>query len=530
MCTSDQLSGTHTRTLEPISISDLPEEVLVRIIHIASHPLGDWFSRDYIDMLHTMAQVNSTWASIILQTPSLWPLVYYDIGLGGSKWLTALKRSRSSPIAVDCYVRSQAETEPFWSTVKAHSCRWVSLTIRTRHGDWFGFDGVYAPYLDVFRFYTMAAAKQLDIGRENFPKVSALTTRRIGIRDWSSGLLSGLRYLRLWNTSTHPPSLLQLLDMLAASPHLEYLNMSAMAATANNVSIRRPPISLPDLRTFRCADVPVIVIVGILQSVHVASCPFVGMCFDSTTESTPSLFHAIAYFLTPSLFHFSATTLKPITLNLGTLGYEFTGDRATAYEKYILQASIEHLPIDPNAIGEWLDSLNDPKTPDLQPLRLAIEFSEDTILDQICASRWRMAHVETITVKSNGLASAALCRLMSSPTDLGNAWFGPGVRKIVFDNCQGLEAEIILEMVRRRMTASSDLGHGSPSALEEIVILGQSSIAGVPLAEVEAGKKQIACEELMETIERIIAAGACGGNEVKDVAKEDDVEDIAIAN
>ncbi|KAG8990209.1 hypothetical protein FRB94_013647 [Tulasnella sp. JGI-2019a] len=181
-----------TTTLTPISV--LPADVLIEIISIVSYPQGDSPRHDYDKQLHTMAQVCSTWASIILQTPCLWSLVHFDDG--GTGWVTALRRSQSCRIAVECLVGSWKSPEPFWSTIKTQSNRWASLVITAPDGSrWIEFAGVCAPLLEELRIYM--SGEQLDIDRANFPNLSAISLTNVGLQDWTSGLLSGLRYLHL---------------------------------------------------------------------------------------------------------------------------------------------------------------------------------------------------------------------------------------------------------------------------------------------------------------------------------------------
>ncbi|KAG8986497.1 hypothetical protein FRB93_005267 [Tulasnella sp. JGI-2019a] len=452
----------------------------------------------------------------------MWSLVHYDTRLGGSGWVMALKRSRSSLIAVECVGQSLKPPEPFWSIVKAHSFRWVSLAIRTP-GDWVKFDGIHAPILNELRLSIQASA-QLAISRENFPKMSFLTLTTTSLRDWGPGTLSGLQYLCL-ESSAYPPSLSQLLDTLAANPHLEYLALSKIYAAADYTSVRIPAIQLPDLRNLTMDTLPAILMDVILRSIHVAYCPIIYLDFAAQAIPTVSLFPTIASFLTPSLYYSSITQPEAIVLNLATSRYQFGmfDDQDCICHEATIQVVIWYLPVNITAISEWLDDVAESRPPDLRPLRLGISFSEKQILDQICASKWSLAHVEMITIRFSGRVAATFCQLMSSPVDFGEGrygWLGPDVRKIVFNDCKGLNMEVVLEMVRRRMTASRGPDHSSPAVLEKIVILGHNSLPEVSPVEVEAGQEQMSCEDVMEAVEWIIAAGTYGNNGDGGVAKE----------
>ncbi|KAG9024870.1 hypothetical protein FRB95_010952 [Tulasnella sp. JGI-2019a] len=268
---SDRILDKATNATKLTPISALPADVLIEIISIISRPRVH--RHDYVKRLHTLAQVCSTWANIILQTPVLWSLVRFDALFGGTGWLTALRRSQPCRIEVECRLDPWGSPEPFWSTIKTHSHRWTSLMIDAPEGgERFEFAGVHAPFLEELSIYM--SGEQLDVGGANFPNVSALALINVGLQDWASGLLSGLRslYLHLGHTLVHPPSLEQFLDILAASPHLEDLRIHAMDSAVDSASIRWPLILLPELRNITIGNLPAIAVDAILQSIHAAQC------------------------------------------------------------------------------------------------------------------------------------------------------------------------------------------------------------------------------------------------------------------
>ncbi|KAG9025281.1 hypothetical protein FRB95_010361 [Tulasnella sp. JGI-2019a] len=378
------------------------------------------------------------------------------------------------------------------------------------------FDDVYSPFLQQLRICILGSTRQLTIGRENFPAISALTLRNVGFRDWDSGLLSGLRYFHLSSVAPHPPSVLQLLDMLVASPRLEQLELLSMKPTVDGASVRNPPILLPSLRNLRFDELPVTTVDVVLRSIHAAYCRIVNV-YRCVAGEPGSLFPAIASFFTPSLHHFSTPASEASMLHLGSYSYQFiivSGE--TGYDGPTIRASLMPSPFNPDVVAQWIDSLFASQALDLQQLHLGVSFNEQYILDQICVSKWDLRHVETITVRSNGQVGTAFCRLMSSPRDFGNGertWLGPDVRRIAFYGCKGLDAEVILEMVKNRMAASGGVGTCGIVALEKLEILEASSIADVSFAEIEAGKQQMTCEDVMKAVRRIIAAGTCGDRE-----------------
>ncbi|KAG8989880.1 hypothetical protein FRB94_013907 [Tulasnella sp. JGI-2019a] len=660
---SDRVLDKETDATKLAPISVLPEDVFTEIISIVSHPQDDLHPHDYVKRLHTMAQVCSTWASIIRRTPSLWSVVRFDAGFDGMGWITALKRSQSSRIAVECDLKSWKSPEPFWSAIITHSHRWASLSINAQQGSkWVKLAGVHAPFLEELSIYmsgeeldinrgnfpnlsavtltnvslqnwtcgllsglrylhfhlghpsvrppsiqqlfdmlaasprlehlrlyamhpaidntstrwplislpelrnitlgylpvtaidvilrsihathcpilsamaNLMSSQQLNIGEENFPSVSSLSLAHVGLRDWSSGLLSGLHFLNLIEISAFSPSLQQLLDVLAASPHLEGLHISEVALTIDDTSVRMPLITLPDLRNLSLVRLPTIVTDVILQSVHAAYCPMVELYHISETPPAPSIFPAIASFITPSLYRYFTTARAPITLRPWHEGFSFTVDceKSPNERGRSFSISIGSFLVDTDAMIKWVDSLTESKTSNPHTLHFTVNFFDNETVDRVCASKWRLTHVDAITVRERG---TELCQFLSSPIDLGNGgygWPGPDVRKLAFDNSPELDAEVILEMVRRRMTASGGVDQNNLAPLEELVISGGSSIAKVPRVKIRAGKKQMTCESLMEAVRRIIAAETRGS--VGDVAKQgsfgrvDDVEPDVIVS
>ncbi|KAG8990327.1 hypothetical protein FRB93_003235 [Tulasnella sp. JGI-2019a] len=147
---SDRVLDKETDTIKITPISVLPEDVLIEVIGIVSHPQGDQHPHDYVKRLHTMVQVCASWASIILHTPSLWSAIRFDADFGGTGWVTALRRSQHCRIAVEC--QSRTSPEPFWSTIVTHSHRWASLTVIVlQRSKWVRFTGVRAPFLKELR-------------------------------------------------------------------------------------------------------------------------------------------------------------------------------------------------------------------------------------------------------------------------------------------------------------------------------------------------------------------------------------------
>ncbi|KAG9033146.1 hypothetical protein FRB95_000488 [Tulasnella sp. JGI-2019a] len=569
-----------------------------------------------------------------MQTPILWSLVHFNSRSDGTEWLTALERSQSSRIAVECFSYSRKLTAPFWSAITMHSHRWDSLEITvTQGGSWVNFDGIRSPslgelrlsvpgprldiskhnfpnlfaltlmgtslrdwdsgllsglrYLELrtldnppssqqllnmlatsprlqhlqisnldphfdsesirrplislpdlrsIKFRDLPAtvvdvilrnlhaaycptlyltsnstlSQLLSLSQENFPVVSRLTLTRVGLRDWGSGLLSGLHHLYLSETSDYPPSLQQLLDMLVESPHLEHLHLLGVCPAVDDTSIRRPPIPLPNLRNVKFVNLPDIFINTLLESIYAVYCPTVYIHFHIETMETRSSVPAIPSFLTPSLSHYFATAHTAIVLNLWDCGFVFSVDpeENPNLTQPTFAIDISFLPVEMDAILDWIHGLLQLNTPDSSLLHITVTFWIEDTEDQFRVAKWRFTHVDTIVIHSKG---TTFCQVMSFPIDLGDGgyrWLGPDVRKIVFGESRRIDAEAVLEMVRRRTAASKGVDHGGLTPLEEVVISINCSIAMTSAADGEVEKQQMSHTELMKAARMIISEGA----------------------
>lgn len=169
-------------------IHRLPHEVLVKIIHFASHPDGDWTTSNYVLLLHDLAQVCSIWAANVRDTPTLWTLVELDVEGSDKDWETALTKSQSSLVAVRfCAARNgrskcHCMPESFWSAVTQHSFRWAALEVCTKYNPMLTIlDNVNAPHLQRLKIdITESPYKRpvtpltLTLCAAQFPKVSSL--------------------------------------------------------------------------------------------------------------------------------------------------------------------------------------------------------------------------------------------------------------------------------------------------------------------------------------------------------------------
>ncbi|KAG8990326.1 hypothetical protein FRB93_003234 [Tulasnella sp. JGI-2019a] len=288
-----------------------------------------------------------------------------------------------------------------------------------------------------------------------------------------------------------------------------------MAPAIDSTCVRRPLIPLCDLRDLCFDSIPAVVVDVVLQSVHAAYCPIVDLYHGSQSTPAPSLFPTIASFVTPSLYRYFTTAREPITLTPRGKGFDFTVDSEKHLNntKRTFSISVGSFLIDIDAMIKWVDRLTESKASNPHSLHFTVNFFDKETVDRVCTSTWRLAHVEGVTARTHG---TELCQFLSSPIDLGNggySWPGPDVRKIIFDGNSELDAEVVLGMVRRRITASRGVDRNHLAPLEELVISSGSSIAKVPFISM---KRQMTRESLMEAVRKIIV-----GRGNRDVAKQE---------
>ncbi|KAG9030964.1 hypothetical protein FRB95_003301 [Tulasnella sp. JGI-2019a] len=121
-----------TLPVEPVTISQLPVELLIRIFE-GIHPPETWS----VNHLQTLASVTKQWHSVVTSTASLWAVAKYCGPSSSSidQVTLALKKSKKAPLSVICNVESRvpnSDIRPFIQVIIAEAYRWRSASFSTR--------------------------------------------------------------------------------------------------------------------------------------------------------------------------------------------------------------------------------------------------------------------------------------------------------------------------------------------------------------------------------------------------------------
>lgn len=207
---SDAMTRLERQRNSMAPIHRLPAELLAQIFLEASHPgFPDLFQEhdNYIECLHAFAQVCTSWAAIVRDTPSLWTVVQLGTGSGASGWAMALDRAGLAALDVrfygwtisGCGVMDKA----FWSTVIQESTCWRLLGVSVGWSSRLeSLESLSAPNLEIMSLRVHLDKVRLPRGFHRFfigklPKLTELTMWGIVLRDWTPLLSGNLHSLTL---------------------------------------------------------------------------------------------------------------------------------------------------------------------------------------------------------------------------------------------------------------------------------------------------------------------------------------------
>ncbi|KAG8946025.1 hypothetical protein FRC04_012144 [Tulasnella sp. 424] len=262
----------------------LPGEIFVAILLKVAKYNDPGFDQEH-KRLHTLAQVSTYWFDTILAFPSFWQqLAQYH-----PPWFRdmVLKRNPSGLFNIDC-VLAQGETVSapysllsFMKMAAPLSERWKLLAFEGDITDEMAeLIQSPAPNLDSMLIsnwgHTHSGNRMLKLAEGR--NIQYLDIDNIAI-PWNSTRLRGLRGVQIQSICGVPPSLAELQAMLAASPQLWWLQLSAwypfdrgVALTAEVADIHIQPINLPLLTTIILHRLPLAVTQFLLSSIVAPAC------------------------------------------------------------------------------------------------------------------------------------------------------------------------------------------------------------------------------------------------------------------
>ncbi|KAG8991068.1 hypothetical protein FRB94_012879 [Tulasnella sp. JGI-2019a] len=236
---NDRISGIITqrptyRNTIMSKIYMIPSEIFTRILS-ESIDIKNWNTQH----LHTLARVSKYWATTVLSTPELWPIIKYNTGRSAQRhlWYRALKISKQ--LLISCQIHSgdrplrKKETIAL-RRISEESHRWKSMNFKGPMGPEI-IRLLESPCPKVERLALKQVLEDFDDPGDpihlDIPfgdRVREVRLEYVNLR-WDKCVLSDLRTLCLrmlsWEVSGGP-SWKQILAILSHSPRLEVLDLS----------------------------------------------------------------------------------------------------------------------------------------------------------------------------------------------------------------------------------------------------------------------------------------------------------------
>ncbi|KAG8973281.1 hypothetical protein FRC05_008996 [Tulasnella sp. 425] len=265
----------------------LPAEVLTIIIEIV-------LTRDYLAgvderRMVKLMMVNRIWREIIINSPQLWTTIRTRNPPDFTE--LSIERSKPLPLSLTWHTSDDLDTtnkkfEALLDLVIRYSSRLRSMDINMGHGSGQTLQrllGCPTPQLENLRVRTP------QYGVSEYPRFTLsdggplknLTLKSVGLLDWDSWRLSGLRLLDVENPAV-APAINQILHILSASPSLWRLRLCNLPSSENIPTTRSEeedrqdkPIELPHLKTIRIERLPPSYCASILSRIRPGLCKYV---------------------------------------------------------------------------------------------------------------------------------------------------------------------------------------------------------------------------------------------------------------
>ncbi|KAG8998354.1 hypothetical protein FRB94_006927 [Tulasnella sp. JGI-2019a] len=442
-----------TRASLSSPIYHLSTELLNKVLHYASHPGGDFGTYDYVARLHTLAQVCSKWAAIAWESPDLWTLVQST----SPQWPIALNRTKHTNFGVKFNgkaVDPNGVNGPFWPTVEIQSSRWESLDITVEHSDTMDtLQMLRALRLEILKTnITRDPTHQLSsLCRDDLPKLVVLHLKKVALQVWNAPFMAGLQVLSLERISTSSPLLSQLVDVIQACPELQHITLISVVSSNDKNNIGRSAILLRNLHSLDLVDLEPVVINAILRSLQPVDSlrdVFVRSPYSPHPRGASLLLTGSFLALITPPFKLAANSKISFNTRELFISVDTPGSLWGLTIKYLMT---------PDILGDWQAGVT--KAQPLGQAHPRIDFiTTFPFFDRLIA-HWNFAHVQSLLLESLQAERRQLddfCARMSSPTgviDETLGWQCPDLRSLELQRCSGLDAKLVLEIVKSRVGA-----------------------------------------------------------------------------
>lgn len=303
----------------------LPDELLARIIGFSVQSPKE-NPHEYLRKLQHIAQVSTKFASLTLNSPSLWGLA--DSRSLPSMLTLALRKSKSAPLDVVYTLGRGSDWRggsrgDFLAIVAAESGRWRSLEIRG-----LGLEMLkkaleqHTPRLRDLTLNHSAFFGTIEIPANKLAQLDHLTLSGRMI-SWNVNVLSRLRSLELRDLNEGIPSIAELLSVIQKSPNLSQLHLQRLKFT-DAPQEPSPPVQLAQLCSVSLLEIAPTKAHTIMNSIRFPSCT--SLRLSGALKSEPDILDVQTVPLLTATIHSILSHCHTLCINVQAKWIEYNGE------------------------------------------------------------------------------------------------------------------------------------------------------------------------------------------------------------
>ncbi|KAG9025691.1 hypothetical protein FRB95_009908 [Tulasnella sp. JGI-2019a] len=428
----------------------IPVELLIHIFEMAAY---DYYTDRHFKGLLVLARVCIWWLGIVMGSPVLWTKV------DDSQSMRSLKRtlqlSGDHPLRAIIGGIRPTSTSIQAARQLAFVCKyippWESATLWCSARDLLHLESSNAPALKelILTVREVDSLRAIDLFQGYAPQLSRLSLKRVSLKDWGAGFLRGLRSLGLENIKGAGPSLRQFFQVPRSSPELEILLVKYVRFSTPIDRLAEFDFTPIYLTALHHLNIQRSLTSGILRSI-VAS-KYRDYTVEYNGEDT-----VLQNVLTQHIRGIPTLLDGAAIITIGDHGLmrlesEASGETLrtlTAYHRYSRYSEV----------AKWLIAVAGDASPDITLLIIRDEFFEPNHAD-IASLLWglpKLLQVEVCGVFEDS-SLESLISALSEPIVVpdGVQWLCPLLHTLTLDECQDINAKLLLTMMERRTAAST---------------------------------------------------------------------------